>query len=197
MELGILQKGFSDLTASEMIAGLYGNNDNNVCFTLTEAGDVTITYDGEVFKAEGNFVPQVIKVKGGWDEWAEHTATLSDDKKSASVTLNLVAAENVEFVVLINDDDYRKNSQTYDRNNNSATGITGDSGQNMKLTSDKAGAYKFTRTFGTNGLEITFPSETAIDNVAEEGKAIKFIRNGQLFIEKNGHLYNAMGQMIK
>lgn len=189
------EKGFSDLTASEMIAGLYGNSSNNVCFTLTEPGDVTITYDGDLFKAEGNFEPQTIKIKGGWDEWAEHTAELSDDKKSASVTLALEIAENVEFGVLYNSD-FRANGKTFVRDDNSASGITGNTG-NMKLTSDKAGAYKFTWTFGTNGLEITFPSETAIDNVAEEGKAIKVIRNGQLFIEKNGKTYNVQGQVVK
>ena len=38
---------------------------------------------------------------------------------------------------------------------------------------------------------------TAIDNAAVEGKAVKFIENGQLFIEKAGVRYNVMGQIIK
>ena len=38
---------------------------------------------------------------------------------------------------------------------------------------------------------------TAIDNAETEVKAEKVIRNGQLFIEKNGVLYNAQGSVVK
>jgi hypothetical protein len=38
---------------------------------------------------------------------------------------------------------------------------------------------------------------TAIDNAEEEVKAVKVIRNGQLFIEKNGVLYDAQGAIVK
>ena len=38
---------------------------------------------------------------------------------------------------------------------------------------------------------------TAIDNAEEEVKAVKVIRDGQLFIEKNGVLYNAQGAVVK
>ena len=38
---------------------------------------------------------------------------------------------------------------------------------------------------------------TAIDNTEASVKAVKFIENGQLFIEKNGHVYNVQGQLIK
>lgn len=38
---------------------------------------------------------------------------------------------------------------------------------------------------------------TAIDNAEQEVKAVKVIRNGQLFIEKNGVLYDAQGAIVK
>lgn len=38
---------------------------------------------------------------------------------------------------------------------------------------------------------------TAIDNAEEEVKAVKVIRNGQLFIEKNGVLYDAQGAVVR
>lgn len=38
---------------------------------------------------------------------------------------------------------------------------------------------------------------TGIDNAEEEVKAVKVIRNGQLFIEKNGVLYDAQGAIVK
>lgn len=43
--------------------------------------------------------------------------------------------------------------------------------------------------------EVTNP--TAIDNTADEVKAIKSIENGQLVIEMNGVRYNALGQVIR
>ncbi len=46
-------KGFSDLTTTA--DGLSGDNDGNICFSLSEAGDVTVTYTGAVFKLEGKF----------------------------------------------------------------------------------------------------------------------------------------------
>lgn len=38
---------------------------------------------------------------------------------------------------------------------------------------------------------------TAIDNTNNEVKAVKIIRDGQLFIQKNGVLYNAQGAVVK
>ena len=38
---------------------------------------------------------------------------------------------------------------------------------------------------------------TAIDNAEQEVKAVKVIRNGQLFIEKNGVLYDAQGAVVR
>ena len=43
----------------------------------------------------------------------------------------------------------------------------------------------------------TFSVATAIDNTELDGKAVKVLRNGILLIEKNGHTYNAMGQLVK
>lgn len=46
-------------------------------------------------------------------------------------------------------------------------------------------------------IALTKASGTALDNAAVEGKAVKFIENGQLFIEKAGVRYNVMGQAVK
>lgn len=39
--------------------------------------------------------------------------------------------------------------------------------------------------------------ETALNNTADEAKAVKYFKNGQIFIEKNGHVYNVFGACIK
>ena len=59
-----------------------------------------------------------------------------------------------------------------------------------------------TYTVGTANVTLTAlwkdnGGGTALDNTADEAKAVKRIENGMLIIEKNGHVYNAMGQMIK
>lgn len=41
------------------------------------------------------------------------------------------------------------------------------------------------------------PTPTAIDNTEDEVKAVKVLRDGQIFIEKNGHVYNVFGACIK
>ena len=45
--------------------------------------------------------------------------------------------------------------------------------------------------------DLTDDSSTAIDNTNEEAKAVKFIKDGQIFIEKNGHVYNVLGGCVK
>lgn len=55
---------------------------------------------------------------------------------------------------------------------------------------------------GNNGdagfikMFLTAPDPSAIINTADEVKAVKVLRNGQLFIEKNGVLYNAQGVKV-
>ena len=50
---------------------------------------------------------------------------------------------------------------------------------------------------GFTKLFVQAPFPTAIENSEVEMKAVKVVRNGQLFIEKNGVLYNAQGAIVK
>ena len=56
---------------------------------------------------------------------------------------------------------------------------------------------------GSNGdggfikMCLTAPFPTAVENTEATVKAVKVVRNGQLFIEKNGVLYNAQGSVVK
>lgn len=49
----------------------------------------------------------------------------------------------------------------------------------------------------TNYITLTISTATALDNAADEAKAIKRIENGQLVIYKNGVRYNALGAEVK
>ena len=73
-------KGFDALTT--IANGLTADEDGNICFTLTEAGEVNVHYDGEYFFLNGEFyvAPVVVKyyLKNNWDggewTWKEMTA---------------------------------------------------------------------------------------------------------------------------
>ena len=53
-------------------------------------------------------------------------------------------------------------------------------------------------TFYLRNIVLTVPDDaTAIDNIAAQGKAVKVIRNGQVFIVRDGKTYNALGAEVK
>jgi len=51
--------------------------------------------------------------------------------------------------------------------------------------------------FNVTDIVLVMSGTTGIDNTAAETKAVKFYRNGQLVIEKNGKSYNALGAEVK
>jgi len=57
--------------------------------------------------------------------------------------------------------------------------------------------YSFVMPAAAANVAATFSTTTALDNTEATVKATKRIVNGQLFIEKNGVLYNAQGVVVK
>ena len=53
------------------------------------------------------------------------------------------------------------------------------------------------RAVAVDMVDCQESGETAIENTAIKGKAVKFIRDGQMMIEKNGVIYNAIGTIVK
>lgn len=196
------EKGYDDLT--EVAAGLSKNETyGNICFTLAEAGNVTITYiEGSVFKLEGNFyvapvVRPSIKLHGNFfGEWANTDEfKLSQEKDYAYLTLTL-AAGSYEFGMRIGgDDNWTANGAAFTKGDQEHE-ITAGSG-NLTLVAPQAGYYTFHWTFEDNTLFIAFPGDaTGLDNTQIE-KVVKTIENGQLIIIKNGVRYNAQGAIVK
>ena len=61
------EKDFTALT--EVADGLFAGENNNICFKLDEAGDVTVTYTETVFKLEGNFHVDVVPADRRINAW--------------------------------------------------------------------------------------------------------------------------------
>ena len=148
----------------------------------------------ELVKTGSAEIDPTVSAKGGWDNWAaEVVFVLADNKDTATGALNLEPG-NYEFKVILNGGDWRSNGYSYHREFTGAENITGN-GDNMVLQADVAGEYTLTWTFATNALNITFPVASGIDNTNVAVKAQKMIINGQLFIIRDGQMFNAQGQL--
>lgn len=109
-----VNKGFDDLTT--VAEGLSADNDRNICFTLDEAGDVTVTYTATVFTVEGNFhvdaapVVTTYRVGGEGADYATLSAAAAAIRTTpitSDVTL-LICADIAETgnVGIVNNTDY-------------------------------------------------------------------------------------------
>ena len=169
--------GYSQLTEEYKAAELYPNQDDNVCFTLAEAGNVTVTYikDG-VYKVEGNFVPAEVKLMGiaGWTEATDAIImNPAEDHKTASAVVNL-EAWYYEFKLIVAGAWLGKENKDglygLHREWTSVDGLTY-AGDNIKLTMDEndkvPGDYTFTWEYATGKLTVTFPAAPVVEEWAE------------------------------
>lgn len=175
----------------------------NYALNVSEAATYTLTITfnpanenvgAELTKTGSAEIDPAASAKGSWDGWAaELVFVLADNKETATGALNLEPGD-YEFKVILNDGDWRSNGYSYHREFTGAENITGN-GDNMVLQADVAGEYTLTWTFATNALNITFPVASGIDNTNVAVKAQKMIINGQLFIIRDGQMFNAQGQL--
>ena len=192
--------GFSNLTTTP--DGVTGNNDNNIIFTLAEAGDVVVTFSAEKITITGNFagssvVPAQITyvlmgIQGDWTtgieltwnetaEWEEYMLlgqTISQGDSVKVVRLEAGVAKhwcgNVKEGVTV--------TFTYDDNGNIILA---------------PGTYDFYYDVAADAIWIAEAAQTAVDNVILENKATKIIRNGQMYIIREGVMFNVLGQVVE
>ena len=126
--------------------------------------------------------------------WADtENFVIAEGDETASLKLTLVAG-NYEFGMRIGGSgNWTANGVSFTRENASAEVVAGSG--NLKLEADKDGDYVFTWTYATNTLSISFPVASGIDNANVAVKAQKMIINGQLFIIRDGQMFNAQGQL--
>ena len=187
--------GSPNQTLTIETSGIY-----NVTFVL-DAACTTLTATAELVQA-GEVIP-VVGMHGNFlGSWADtEKFTMAADKLTASLVLTIPVGE-YEFGMQIAGV-WTANGTAFTRENTSAA-IVGTSPNNT-LSADVEGEYTFTWTYKTSTLTIAYPvagddpvdPETAVDNVAVGEKAVKVIRNGQMYIIRNGVIYNAMGQIAE
>lgn len=219
-QIKVVGKGWYGLSNMTAVAqGLYPDQDGNICFTLAEAGDVTINFveaeEITTFTVAGAFALPSVKLIGegaAFGAWnAEDAVAFTPDEGNltASHTFTLAAGSYEfkmiragEWLTLEGEEGGNKTAYGLHREWTTATGFYRDNyNYALKITADVAGNYKFTWTYATGTLNITFPSNdpTAIGNISQEPTANsqKLIMNGQLFILRDGKLYNAAGVLVR
>ena len=184
-----------------VVTGIDGQTDTYtityVPLTPMEANYEEIVFDG---------VPSYAYSVYGWDEgkglkFSKDVEEVSNHRISEGkdrIYLALPAAQNITLTsgsganrpveVLINGHIVEMNIKTPK------------SGETINFPLNPAGPnFIGFESKGNNGdagftkIQLEEPFPTAIENSEVEVKAVKVIRNGQLFIEKNGVLYNAQG----
>ena len=169
------------------------------CFRLT--GWET----GEWMKYGEEILPEVAIVGNfGEDTWGPvYKMTPAEDKLTASVTIENLAAATYEMKVWVNgdylslngaDDTMYRIHRDWDHADN--VNLVND-GKNFEFVADVTGNYTFTWTYESHNLVVIFPAATGIENTNAAAKAVKRIINGQLVIEKNGVQFNALGTQMR
>ena len=108
-------------------------------------------------EAEKGLVPSV-KLAGTLSSWDGTLMELSDDYKTASLTLTLDAKEYE--LKIIEEGTWFGNAGTMKRGNSSDWTFSSDVNDNCKITADVAGEYVFTWTFETDKLTVVYPSNS-------------------------------------
>ena len=205
-------KGLAQI--SEANKYLYPDQDGNVCFFLSEDADVKVTYiagDPETFNVTSEkFELPTIKISGAGEKFGDWDVTKAiefepaTDELSASKTFTLSKDEHVYFRIirageLLTVEGEGGTDYGLNRDWHSVSDFFRyeDGKKCVDLTADADGDYVFTWIYATGTINVTFPSTTGIDNVNANTNAVKRIVNGQLVIEKNGVLYNALGAEVR
>ena len=177
-----------------------GSDENgNIKLVTTKTQDITIAFDGTHICVTGEFsngvaitsytiVGDYALVGAGWDT----DETENDMTETSSGVFTLVktnrslSATAYAYKVV---------------GNHSYSAFEYPTSGNNSLTINAAGKYDVTFTFtpasSTLTAEAVLSSSTGIDNTAADAIVRKEFRNGQLLIEKNGKVFNALGIEVK
>lgn len=195
--------GYSKVNAECSSAGISGNDGDNIIFTLKETGDVKIkVVDGKLCITGPFYVPaQPTMANGfyligqkGWDLAALSAELLfaASPDNNTEYVLNVTLAENDELKVVKVENDAIKAWYPDGMDNQ------------YKVDAAHAGAKSvyFRETYNEDWaafggyIYIEANTTTGVVDLVNGTEAVKFIRDGQLYIRANGIVYTVMGQIV-
>ena len=209
--------GFANLTT--VPAGVTGNADGNVVFTLAEAGDVTVNFNGKDITLVGNFTqsgdttvtpePNPGETKtiylntGGAELWNQADAKFFVHAWGGAADLDaqmtLVAGDIYQVEIA-------HTSIIFLRLAPAATGVVWEGENLWNKTADleiPEGMNCYTIT-GWGETDGTWSLYTPVDGPTTDNeqvvinkKATKIVYNGQICIIRDGVMFNILGQVIK
>ena len=150
-----------------------------VAYDVYKTGDAEI----KVEVSEGKFtMPEyAVTVSATFAELFTITCSSAGNGSVTADKAKAIAGETVTLT-LAPDDGYKVAS------------VTVNGGDPLAVSENTA---TFTMPAAAANVVATFSVATALDNTDASVKAVKVLRDGQIFIEKNGHVYNVFGTCVK
>ena len=202
-------KGFSDLTT--IADGLSGDNEGNICFSLSEAGDVKVTYTGAVFKLEGKFATSG-SGSGGGQTTTKFYITGNDalvgeskawDPAAIASTEDSYTIENLatgkDYKMKITTDGTWNTAKGYNDLTTQTDGLSADGDGNICFSLSEAGSVKVTYTstvFKVEGKFVTSGSGSGDDSQPVDSVTVYFL-NALNWTKVNAFVWPASGNALK
>ena len=147
-----------------------------------------------------------LNFKWGEENWELKKLSASEDSWFTT-SLNINPAGTYEYQIRKYDPNHNTPQTVWYGAQNYGATMTSDNCTNWQLTTDndyhvnlnanKTGDYTFEFNAATAKMNVVYPTATALDHTDASTKAVKRIVNGQLVIEREGKLYNALGAEVK
>lgn len=178
-----------------------GEKNGNILITLAAEKTVTVVFDADSKKIsfEGLNESQVTisyVLMGVNDDWSVGIAMTknegADNEEYMLLGQTISEGDSVKVVRLENGE--AKHWCGNVKEGVTVTVIPDDKMGNIILT---PGAYDFYYDVAADAIWIAEATQSVIGNIAVEKKAIKIVRNGQLYILREGVMYNIFGQVAE
>jgi hypothetical protein len=189
--------GFNDLTDK---SGLVGDKDDNICFALLEAGNVTITYTGKVYTVTGDFIavpeiPDGYYLIGTHVNWYVPSVApyrfKADPDNDGEYILTTTLTVGQEFKVI-------------DVKGNQAVEWYPKESGNYVVDAKHAGENKvvhFSPKYNADweGYIYVAPNkdEEALDLLYDGSKPVKIMKNGYIYILRGDKMYDVTGKVVQ
>lgn len=196
-------KGFSDLASRPK--GVTEGDNNNICFSLTTAGNVKVSFNGSKISLEGAFdESKEVSIADGYYLIGQNGWSLSALDASLKFEANTGSDGEYKLDVTLTAGQELKVVSV--ENSTIKTWYPDGMGNGYTVDAAHAGAKTVYfrpagntdwESFVDGGFFFIEASEQGIGNTSDGVKAVKAFENGTLVIIKNGVRYNAQGTVIR